>query len=333
MNIEKNNHADLVTVIVPVYNVEKYLVRCVNSILRQTYMNIEILLIDDGSTDKSGEICDSFTDERVKSFHQINRGVSVARNNGLDHATGEWIMFVDSDDFIHSDMVEILLGLCKTFGSLVSRCGAVRGTDNLFPEEIVSEKVRKWEFHELYLASNRNYRGCVWGALFHRSLFRGLRFPIGRAITEDEYTAFFAMYQAGYVIITNRHMYYYYMSPVSALRAHKEHASFDFVDTYEDILGFLAERKEHELINSVKKELCIRAMMNYIGAVKEKMPDNDLQRLIEIFSKYYAEIDLSKIPKREKWALALFRNMPHMMAIFENYLNIIHNAKLSREKG
>lgn len=97
----------LVSIIVPVYNTEKYLDECIQSILDQTYSNFELLLINDGSSDRSGEICDKYAlkDERIKVFHQKNEGVSTARNLGLDHATGEWITFVDSDDYIGQDYI------------------------------------------------------------------------------------------------------------------------------------------------------------------------------------------------------------------------------------
>lgn len=96
----------LITVIIPVYNVEKYLQRCLDSVIAQTYQNLEIICIDDGSTDCSGEICEQYAikDERVKVFHQENQGVSAARNKGLDMASGEYIAFVDSDDYILKDM-------------------------------------------------------------------------------------------------------------------------------------------------------------------------------------------------------------------------------------
>ena len=100
--------SELISVIVPVYNVEKYLDKCIQSILGQTYSNIELLLIDDGSTDSSGAICDKYVtqDSRVRVFHKSNEGVSAARNWGLDNAKGEWIAFVDADDWIDSDMYE-----------------------------------------------------------------------------------------------------------------------------------------------------------------------------------------------------------------------------------
>ena len=102
---------DLVSVIIPVYNVRDYLERCLKSVLSQTYENLEVIVVDNGSTDGSGEICDSFAseDSRVKVIHLENPDVSWARNAGLDSASGDWIMFVDSDDFIHRQAVELLL--------------------------------------------------------------------------------------------------------------------------------------------------------------------------------------------------------------------------------
>ena len=105
----------IISVIVPVYNVEKYLNRCIDSILAQTFSDFELLLIDDGSKDKSGEICDQYAekDDRIKVLHKENGGASAARNTGIDHAVGEYIMFADSDDYIGRNMLESLLGLIE----------------------------------------------------------------------------------------------------------------------------------------------------------------------------------------------------------------------------
>ena len=108
----------MISVIVPVYNVELYLRKCLNSVVNQTYRDLEILIIDDGSTDGSGEICDEYRkDERVRVFHTDNRGLSCARNLGLDNATGEWIGFVDSDDWIEPDMYEVLIRRAEETGA------------------------------------------------------------------------------------------------------------------------------------------------------------------------------------------------------------------------
>ena len=106
-----NKNEPLISIIVPVYNVEKYLSKCIDSIINQTYKNIEIILIDDGSTDSSGAICDKYAlvDSRIHVLHIENSGVSNARNVGLNHATGDYIGFVDSDDYIEPNMYELLL--------------------------------------------------------------------------------------------------------------------------------------------------------------------------------------------------------------------------------
>ena len=111
MKKNKKREEILVSVIVPVFNVEKFLEKCVSSITNQTYKNLEILLVDDGSTDNSGTICDNFSknDNRLKVFHKKNGGLSDARNYGIERATGSYIMFIDSDDWIENDTIELLL--------------------------------------------------------------------------------------------------------------------------------------------------------------------------------------------------------------------------------
>ena len=126
--MEKNSsmNADI-SIVVPVYNVEKYLQRCINSILSQEYMNYEIILVDDGSTDKSGRICDEFLNERIKVIHKSNGGLSSARNAGMEIATGKYIMFLDSDDFIEKDCLLAFGTLIETYHSdiIVGRSCAI----------------------------------------------------------------------------------------------------------------------------------------------------------------------------------------------------------------
>ena len=117
----------MISVIIPVYNVEPYLRKCLDSVVNQTYRNLEILVIDDGSTDGSGAICDEYaSDRRMRIFHTENRGLSCARNLGLDEAKGEWIGFVDSDDWIEPDMYEALLKKAEETGADIVECGVFR---------------------------------------------------------------------------------------------------------------------------------------------------------------------------------------------------------------
>ena len=123
---------DLISIIIPAYNVEKYISKCLESIIKQTYSNIEIILVDDGSTDKTSEICDEYEkkDDRIKVIHTENRGVSEARNKGLENVKGNWITFVDSDDWIEEDFCEVLLKKIKDYDADIALCGYKRVTEN-----------------------------------------------------------------------------------------------------------------------------------------------------------------------------------------------------------
>ena len=171
----------MISVIVPVYNVEPYLRKCLDSIVAQTYTDLEILVIDDGSTDRCGAICDSYAerDPRIRVFYTENRGLSAARNLGLDHATGEYIGFVDSDDWIEPDMYEVLLKkavqtdadivTCRFFQEYRDRTEEFPGPENEFATE-GDEILRTYLF---------NKRICqdAWNNLYKAELFRSVRYP------------------------------------------------------------------------------------------------------------------------------------------------------------
>lgn len=322
---------DLVSVIVPVYNVEKYLRRCVDSILNQTYKNIEVILVDDGSSDKSGEICDSYTESGVKIIHQKNQGVSVARNTGLDNCKGEWICFVDSDDFISTDYIEYLLTLCQKNNVLIGQCGVVRGTDSSFQNEQEKINEKLWIFRDLYDSPSRDFRGVVWGKIYHISIFDDLRFWPGKCMAEDEDIAFKAMYKAERIIISNRHLYYYFMSPASISRSNNTAVNFDYIEIFESRIKYLEKAKENRLIDITKKELCIRLMMNYFET-KKKACRGDKKYLMKKYVQYFEELELKSFSKKEKYALILFRIMPNIFAYLENHLGIIYRNKTAREK-
>ena len=162
---------DLVSVIIPVYKVEQYLGRCVRSVAGQTYKNLEILLIDDGSPDRCGEMCDSFAanDPRIRVIHQKNRGVSEARNAGIDQSSGQWIFFVDSDDFIHSDCIRQLMEAAETNGADIASCGfekteddTIRGDIRFPATEVIS---RDEAMRRLILEEDTSF---PWGKIYRR---------------------------------------------------------------------------------------------------------------------------------------------------------------------
>ncbi len=204
----------IISVIVPVYNVEKYLNRCIDSILAQTFSDFELLLIDDGSKDKSGEICDQYAekDRRIKVLHKENGGASTARNTGIDHAVGEYIMFADSDDYIGRNMLESLLGLIECQNDwAISSMEMVE--DGKHTKYCLAEK----EYNATLLleeyCENKIPPICLCGPcakLYKRSIIDKNRFNKELCVGEDTY------FNMQYIkncrsIVTTGEIYYYYM--------------------------------------------------------------------------------------------------------------------------
>lgn len=199
----------MISVIVPVYNVEPYLKKCLDSIVNQTYTNLEILIIDDGSSDKSGAICDEYTaaDPRIRVFHTENRGLSCARNLGLDNAAGEWIGFVDSDDWIEPDMYETTLKRAQETGADVVECGFLReyGKTVLF-EKRQNQTLSGYDALPALLRGKLSH--TVWNKLWKKRCFLNLRFPDSR-VYEEIATTYKALSEAETVCVTNELGYHH----------------------------------------------------------------------------------------------------------------------------
>lgn len=198
---------DLISVIVPVYNMEKYLERCVNSILKQTYKNLEIILVDDGSTDASAKMCDGFAkeDERIRVVHKKNGGLSDARNAGLSIATGRYIGYVDSDDWIEESMYEKMYLSCVENDVPLCACRyfceySDRTVDGGSGELIT---LTREELLRIYIGGHSRYiiYNSVWSKLFRRDLIEGAEFPKGRNSEDIIYTtrAFCRLERAVYI--------------------------------------------------------------------------------------------------------------------------------------
>lgn len=202
----------LISIIVPVYNVKEYLEKCLDSICSQTYKNLEIIVVDDGSTDGSGEICDSYaqSDTRIKVFHQPNAGQSAARNKALGMAQGELLGFVDSDDWIEKDMYEFLYRLMVESDADISVCShyvetgtktKVRHSSGTFTAFSRDEAIRA-------LVVDKRIRNYMWDKLFKRQLFDGISFPENR-VFEDIAVSYLIFHKAGLVVMQDSPKYHY----------------------------------------------------------------------------------------------------------------------------
>lgn len=202
----------LITIIVPVYNVEEYLPACLQSILQQSYTNLEILVVDDGSQDHSSHICDDFAakDQRMKVIHQANHGVSYARNVALKLASGEYIGFVDGDDWISNDMFEYLYSNMKANHADISICphysvkAGKKEVSLSYKEPLVLNNVEC-----VRLLGKRDYlHDFAWDKLYKRELWENMFFPEGR-IFEDVALIYKILYRADKIVLTNEPKYYY----------------------------------------------------------------------------------------------------------------------------
>jgi glycosyltransferase involved in cell wall biosynthesis len=204
---------ELISVIVPIYNVERYLEKCIESIINQTYQNLEIILVDDGSTDKSGEIVDRYiqADNRIRVIHKINGGLSDARNHGLDIAQGNCIAFVDSDDYIDRNMIKILKQNMDSCNADISFCSFTWDyEENTNEETVYSNDIEKYQgINKWMLLYNNNLETVVaWNKLYKKNIFSNIRYALG-ILHEDEEIIHKILERAGIVCYTNDKLYHY----------------------------------------------------------------------------------------------------------------------------
>lgn len=202
----------LISIIVPVYNIEAYIKQCIESILSQTYTKFELILIDDGSPDNCGKICDEYAnvDDRIKVFHKQNGGLSDARNYGLRKAKGEYVSFVDGDDYIDKHFYAMLIDAMLTTNCDIAECYSINFEDGCIPKANYEDSRRVLNsFDWLTESGVRNFLPCVvWNKIYKKELFDNIEFPVGRHY-EDEATTYKVIYKANRIVRINSALYFY----------------------------------------------------------------------------------------------------------------------------
>lgn len=282
----------LVTVVVPVYNVEKYVKRCLESICAQTYQNMEILLIDDGSTDCSGDICDEFCkrDPRISVVHQKNAGLSAARNKGIEKAKGTYIAFIDSDDYVSTEFINALVTV-----ALNTESDIVQAYVQDVQCETGQSSAPILDKRSTITLSGRDmcavlldvtYRDCgvVWNKLYRTTLFRELRFPEGK-IHEDDFLISKLYWNAKEVTIYESELYFYQLKrPDSIMNKKYSLKRLDGVEARKEQYAFFARVGDEELCEKAKAEY-IRGV---IGQIKQ-LRKSDIENKEEIEKKLRKE--------------------------------------------
>lgn len=274
-----SNKDKLISIIVPIYKVEKYLKKCIESILKQTYKNIEIILVDDGSPDNCGKICDDYKqmDKRIKVIHKNNGGLSEARNYGIREARGDYLLFVDSDDFIAENICEILINNINKYSADMAICNFYYVFENkkAIKNEMSSKKdVQVLEKENIIREYFLNYSvdlNVAWNKLYKKDIFKGknaILFPVGK-LHEDTYIMYKIYYNLNRLVRINKPLYYYRQRNDSII------SSFS-IKNVEDIMGYIKDYYifSKNVNKDLKQMIEAVALKEYVGTVNRIQESN-----------------------------------------------------------
>lgn len=301
----------VVSVIVPVYNVEKYLDRCIESIRQQTYSNLQIILVDDGAKDKSGAMCDIWKekDSRITVIHQENGGLSNARNTGIKQATGEYLVFVDSDDIVASDMIEELVGLLETEDADISICGVKHIFDesNIKFDHDQAEVIlynRESAISEMWY--QKSFLPSAWGKAYKRALFKNLGFTEG-ILFEDIDVMHELFWRCNKIVYKNVPLYGYVHRENSITTTKFSKRDCDILHISEKLLKFSKE-KDASLLPAAESYAVTAAFRIYLNAPQESKEFSIYQANAKMLLDEYGKkvIKDKNVRKKTKFALILY---------------------------
>ena len=249
---------DKISVIVPVFNVEKYLEKCIDSIINQTYKTLQIILVDDGSTDSSGEICDSYAlkDSRVQVIHINNSGLPAARNEGLKYANGEYFSFVDSDDWIDSEMYAYLYEQMKLTDAEVGTVEYFKANGDSEEKDVSKEKIQllnQNEFAKIFFKiDSQKIVYYVWNRLYSSKVIERGMFEDGRSIGEDVIATYRVLLKCNKIVVSSKKMYYYRQN--SGMTGKFNEKYFELVDIWNKVVE-ITRREKPEYLNYAQLNL------------------------------------------------------------------------------
>ncbi len=283
----------LVSIIVPVYNVKKYLNRCIESLVNQIYRNIEIIIIDDGSTDGSSEICDYYAklDDRIKVIHKKNDGLSSARNKGIEVSSGEYIGFIDSDDWIEPEMYSVLVRNILETESDVADVG-MKSVINEKPFHNRRETIKIFKDDEILVEYFLFDKSSVCRKLYSREIIGDIRFP-EKKTNEDICTNFLFLSRAKKMVVSSLNLYHYYRNPESITGERFRERDFDLLEACDNLYFLAKSNSKLSYYASVKKELARYSLLGRFIAYK----NDEIQKLDKRINEVFSQL------KENKWLL------------------------------
>ncbi len=324
---------DLISIIVPIYNVKKYLNQSIESIINQTYKNLEIILVDDGSNDGCYQICEEFgkKDKRIKIIHKENGGLSDARNVGIDNSKGKYLAFVDSDDYIDCSYIDKLYTILKEKKVHIAQCGFYKVDEfgNIIDQMSSSkfECVSGRDFI-INMMENRWENVVVWNKLYDRNLFDNIRFPKGK-IHEDEFTTY-KLVNNNSVAILPICLYYYRQNNSGITRSEYTIKRLDKLKALYERYLFFKESNDKYLENlSLLRltEIC-RFMYIYVYGNDVKDKEESKKYIINMYRRVYLKLLLKRrISLKIKIKSVLFGVLPNVYSNIKNTLRGVKDAK------
>ena len=314
----------LISVIVPVYRVEKYLERCVKSILSQTYKNLEVILVDDGSPDQCPAICDACAerDVRVKVIHQENKGLSGARNAGIDAASGEYLAFVDSDDYVNPHFIEELYQLLQDTGCAIGQCrfSYVKG-DGLVEESDSAFCIYRGESLMEQLYGPEEKATCfvvAWNKLYRAELFKetGIRYPEGR-IHEDEATTYRLFHEAKKLAFLDRALYGYYTENGGSITSVFSAKRLQWLTAHEERIAFFKKNGYEKLLPAAYRKLCDACITFYFRCTEQVKDAEELKKELRKRLETYRANGaawIAALPLKTRMGYELFSMSPGLYA-------------------
>ena len=264
----------LISIIIPVYKVEKYLEKCIQSLINQTYENLQIILVDDGSPDNCGKICDEYAkkDHRIEVIHKSNGGLSDARNKGLEIAKGEYIGFIDSDDYIESDMYEVLYNLLKQYNADVSICNFYTVSQGKISIKNADNGINEYNRIEILkeILLDKNIQSYAWNKLYKKELFDEIKYPVGKKY-EDIGTTFYLLEKCNKVVVTGKPEYYYINRQDSIVNNVTETTITDYIELIMQRYDYIEENIKE--LSSYNKDYLKRIL---------KTAEQDIKNLNEV---------------------------------------------------
>jgi len=252
--MKKSNDEDIISVVVPVYNIKDYLPRCINSILAQSYELFELLLIDDGSNDGSSDLCDCYSkiDKRIRVIHQDNAGLSAARNRGIEESKGAYIFFVDGDDFIHPQTFELLYGEEKKNNSNIVVCGLKKVYNDVKEFQPITNydsiKISKDDIFVKFFENDSHFDlNIACNKLYKKNLFENIRYPVG-LLHEDNATTYKLLDLASSITILYVDLYYYFQryDSIAHKKLDKKRAE-DLLEGFNNRIIFFEKKRKFQI--------------------------------------------------------------------------------------